>query len=123
MRDLAASVHAGIGAAGATDFDRMRGYFRQRLLDARLHAGTGFQPLPAGKIRAVVFDTQGDAHDVGAGKRVTHKISRSLPRIRRPFFGNSFLGTCDFASPSWISGRKRHRAGKAGPMKKTDRVR
>src|SRR5574337_1073944 len=64
MHDLAAPVHTGIGAPGTGDFHRVRGHQRQRLLHRRLHARPFGQALPTGKIGAVIFDAEGDTHEL-----------------------------------------------------------
>ena len=62
MHDLAARVHAGVGAARAGDFDQVIGHERQCGFDFRLHAWPMRQPLPTEEIGAVVFDTERNAH-------------------------------------------------------------
>ena len=59
--DLAARMHAGVGATRAGDFDRGVGDEAQRRLDRRLNRVPMGQALPAEKIGAVVFDAERDA--------------------------------------------------------------
>ena len=62
MHHLTGAVHPRIGAAGTDHRHRMIGHFRQRLLKAFLHGSdTGLLSLPAAKVSAVVFNSQGDA--------------------------------------------------------------
>ena len=69
MHDLPAAVHAGIGAPGADDADRLVGHLRQRLLQGLLDAGhAAGLALPAAIARAFVFHTQGNAGEAFGGR-------------------------------------------------------
>ena len=62
MHDLAAGVHAGIGATGTDDVDAFIGDPCQRLLQTLLHPESGLLALPAIETRTVVFDAECDAN-------------------------------------------------------------
>ena len=58
MRHLPGGMHAGIGAAGSAQRNRLAAEAQHRLLDRRLHRMLAGLPLPAGIGRAVIFDVE-----------------------------------------------------------------
>src|ERR1700687_398393 len=58
MRDLAQSVHAGVGPSGGADYNPLGGEGRNRIGEDGLHLDAVVLRLPANKKRAVIFDRE-----------------------------------------------------------------
>ncbi len=58
MRDLPKRVHAGIGAAGAMNPDRLAADRLDRVLERPLHRSAIILQLPAAERRALIFDDE-----------------------------------------------------------------
>ena len=82
MRDLAQRVHAGVGAAGAAQRNRLAGEFVDRLGEAALHGLAQRLHLPADEGRAVILEREAVAgHCEGSIPASTAAHIRAAARI------------------------------------------
>src|ERR1022692_5020669 len=75
MHHLHRRVHAGVGATGGDDRDRLPGDRRQRALEGILHSAGVCLRLPTVKRHAVVFESERDAH-VRSVRRLGYEPAR-----------------------------------------------
>ena len=90
MRHLSKGVHARVRAARARDRVRLPRKAKQRLFHHLLHGERVFLPLPAGIVRAIVFDGQLHAHQISPRTSTTHAMSaasvKNAIRSMRAYF-------------------------------------
>ena len=83
-------MHARVRAARARDRVRLPRKAKQRLFHHLLHGERVFLPLPAGIVRAIVFDGQLHAHQISPRTSTTHAMSaasvKNAIRSMRAYF-------------------------------------
>src|SRR4051794_28947143 len=91
VRDLPPRVHAGIGAPGAMDADKLAADRLDCLLDRALDRGAVFLDLPAAERTAIIFDKQ-----FIAGHQLSRAGGRSgVPRKNSSAFMGALPARCN----------------------------